>query len=123
MTIRTVALLRSLVDAAALAQTTPAPTPQAQPAVAAPAALTPTAIEKNNQVAYDLRALSRIAGLAKDLGDTRQVMLAILDNDIDMLRERRPDDTYKWASLQREEASRVKDEKTIERVQTEKELR
>jgi hypothetical protein len=31
--------------------------------------------------------------------------------------------TYRWASLQREEASRVKDEKAIERVQTEKELR
>jgi hypothetical protein len=35
----------------------------------------------------------------------------------------REDGTYQWASLQREEGGRVKDEKTIEQVYTEKELR
>lgn len=50
-------------------------------------------------------------------------MLAMIDADVEALREQREDDTYRWASLQREEASRVKDEKAIERVQTEKELR
>jgi hypothetical protein len=74
-------------------------------------------------VSYDLRALNRIANLAKDLGDSRQVMLAILDADIESLRMPREDGTYRWASLQREEASRVSDQKDIERVSTEKELR
>lgn len=124
MTIKTAALISTLLAATAVAQAqTTAPAPPTQPAVTTQAALTPTADEKNSQLASDLRTISRIATLAKNLGDTRQVLLAILDNDIEMLRERRPDDTYKWASLQREEGSRVKDEKTIERVQSEKELR
>src|SRR5438105_9112460 len=76
-----------------------------------------------DQVAADFRALSRIAQLTNNLNDSRQVMLAIVDNDLENLRERRPDETYRWASLQREEASRVKDQKSIERVSTEKELR
>ena len=78
---------------------------------------------KVDQVASDFRALSRIASLANNLNDSRQVMLAIVDNDLENLRERRPDETYRWASLQREEASRVKDQKSIERVSSEKELR
>jgi hypothetical protein len=85
------------------------------------AATTPDA--KVDQVAADFRALSRIAQLANNLNDSRQVMLAIVDNDLENLREKRPDDTYRWASLQREEASRVKDQKSIERVSTEKVLR
>jgi len=88
---------------------------------AAVAAATPDA--KVDQVASDFRALSRIAQLANNLNDSRQVMLAIVDNDLENLRERRPDETYRWATLQREEASRVKDQKAIERVSTEKELR
>src|SRR6266446_5950521 len=78
---------------------------------------------KIDQVASDFRTLSRVASLASGLNEVRQVMLAIVDNDLENLRERRPDDTYRWASLQREEASRVKDQKSIERVQSEKELR
>lgn len=117
MRIQMVALVSALTATIAIAQPQPAPaTPQPQaPAMAAD--------EKTGQVADDLRAISRIAALAKDVRDNRQVMLAILDSDIEMLRERRPDDTYRWASLQRVEASRVKDEKTIERVQSEKVLR
>jgi hypothetical protein len=79
--------------------------------------------EKLALVATDLRALSRIAQLSSNLNDDRQVMLAMIDSDIENLRERRDDGTYRWASLQREEASRVKEEKAVERVQTEKELR
>ncbi len=79
--------------------------------------------EKMDQVAADFRALSRIAALASNLNDSRQVMLAIVDNDLENLREKRGDETYRWASLQRVEASRVKDQKSIERVQSEKELR
>jgi len=78
---------------------------------------------KIDVVASDLRALSRVATLAGDLDRARQVMLAIVDDDVETLREKRADDTYRWASLQREEASRVKDQKAIERVNTEKELR
>jgi hypothetical protein len=87
------------------------------------AATVTTADPKIDQVAADFRALGRIASLSDNLRDNRQVMLAIVDNDLENLREKRPDDTYRWASLQREEASRVKDQKSIERVQTEKELR
>jgi len=87
------------------------------------AATVATADEKLDQVASDFRAIGRIAQLADNLRDNKQVMLAIVDNDLEMLREKRPDDTFRWASLQREEAGRVKDQKSIERVQTEKELR
>jgi hypothetical protein len=78
---------------------------------------------KIDAVASDLRALSRVATLAGDLDRARQVMLAIVDDDVEALRERRADETYRWASLQREEAGRVKDQKAIERVHTESELR
>ena len=71
----------------------------------------------------DLHTLARITALAKDLGDTRQVTTAIVDNDIERLRGPRQDGTYQWASLQRQEASRVADEKGVEQVQSEKELR
>ncbi|HEX9492179.1 MAG TPA: hypothetical protein VGA33_02855 [Thermoanaerobaculia bacterium] len=87
------------------------------------AAATVVADERLDQVASDFRTIGRIAALADNLRDNRQVMLAIVDNDLEMLREKRPDETYRWASLQREEASRVKDQKSIERVQSEKELR
>jgi hypothetical protein len=79
--------------------------------------------EKVEQVVSDLRALARVAELTEDLGRSRQVMLAIADSDIESLRERRDDGTYRWASLQREEGGRVRDEKTIEHVHSEKELR
>ena len=87
------------------------------------AATVATGDEKLDQVASDFRTIGRIAQLADNPRDNKQVMIAIVDNDLEMLREKRPDETYRWASLQREEASRVKDQKSIERVQTEKELR
>jgi beta-glucosidase/6-phospho-beta-glucosidase/beta-galactosidase len=79
--------------------------------------------EKTEQVVSDLRALGRIPELTDDLGRSRQVMLAIADSDIELLRDPRGDGTYRWATLQREEGGRVRDEKTIEHVSTEKELR
>ncbi len=79
--------------------------------------------EKTELIARDLHALGRISSLAQNLGDSRQVMLAIVDNDVRDLRGPRDDGTYQWASLQREEGGRVKDEKTVEYVHTEKELR
>ena len=79
--------------------------------------------EKIQMLAADLHALGRITDVAKDLNDSRQVLLAITDNDILTIRESREDGTFKWASLQREEGGRVSDEKTIEHVYTEKELR
>jgi len=86
-------------------------------------AQTPARDDKADLVASDFRTISRIATVAENINDARQVMRAIVDSDIEVLREKRPDDTYRWASLAREEASRVKDQKTIERVSTEKELR
>jgi len=79
--------------------------------------------EKVELVANDLHCLGRIADVSKDLNDSRQVLLAIADNDIRTLRDPRDDGTYRWASLQREEGGRVNEEKTIEHVYTEKELR
>lgn len=74
-------------------------------------------------IASDLHALDRIATLSQNVNDSRQLLLALLDSDIKMLRMPRNDGTYQWASLQREDGGRVKDEKTIEQVHTEKELR
>lgn len=93
---------------------------QSNPAATAPPAMPADA--KIEQVTSDVRALSRIAALSKELDDSRQVMLAIVDSDLESLREKQPNDTYRWAALQREEASRVKNERSIERVQSEKVL-
>ncbi len=71
----------------------------------------------------DLRTLARVTAVAEDLGRSRQVLLAIVDSDIHTLRGPRDDGTYRWASLQREEGGRVTEEKTIEHVHTEPELR
>lgn len=87
-------------------------------------ALDPAAPDKNlEMLANDLHALGRVTSVANNLPDSRQVLLAIVDSDVETLRMPREDGTYQWASLQREEGGRVKDEKTIERVYTEKELR
>lgn len=79
--------------------------------------------EKIDLVAQDLHALSRIATLSEDLGRSRQVLLAITDQDIRSLRMPREDGTYEWASLQRIEGGRVKDEVTVEQVHSEDTLR
>jgi hypothetical protein len=79
--------------------------------------------EKIEMLTGDLHALARITEMGRDLNDERQVLLAITDNDISTIREPREDGSYRWASLQREEGGRVTDEKTIEQVSTEKELR
>ena len=82
------------------------------------------AADKNvEMLRYDLHTLSRVATVTEDLGRSRQVLLAITDADVDTLRVPRGDGTYQWAALQREEGGRVTDEKTIEHVHTEKELR
>lgn len=86
-------------------------------------ALEPGADKNVTMLANDLHAIGRISSVAKDLGDSRQVLLAIVDSDVETLRMPRGDGTYQWASLQREEGGRVKDEKTVEQVSTEKELR
>ena len=102
-----IALISTLITLAAIAQQ-----PQTVPAD-----------DNTTMVINDLRALSRIAQFADNLNDSRQVLLAITDNDIRTLRGPRDDGSYKWASLQREEGGRVKDQKAIEYVYTEKELR
>lgn len=114
-------ILCSLLVATPLFSQAPVPEPPATAASSVTQAAPPD--PRTELLAVDLRALSRIAELATKLDDSRQVQLAMIDSQIEALRERRPDDTYRWASLQREEASRVKDEKTVERVQSEKELR
>lgn len=76
-----------------------------------------------DMVASDLHALGRVVSVAENVERERQVLLAIVDADVKDLREPREDGTYRWASLQREEGGRVNDEKTIEHVYTQKELR
>lgn len=83
----------------------------------------PTRDPNIDMLAADLHALGRVTAVAEDLGRSRQVLLAITDSDIRTLRGPREDGTFRWASLQREEGGRVTDEKTIEHVYTEKELR
>jgi hypothetical protein len=78
---------------------------------------------KTDMVAADLHALGRVTAVAENVERERPVLLAILDSDIRDLREPRDDGSYRWASLQREEGGRVSDEKTVEYVYTEKELR
>lgn len=84
---------------------------------------TQTRDQNIDMIARDLHALNRVATVAEDLDRSRQVLLAITDADIRTLRMPREDGTFQWASLQREEGGRVSDEKAIEYVHTEKELR
>lgn len=78
--------------------------------------------EKTEALAADLHALSRIVDVAKNLHDNRQVISAIIDENIEALREKRADGTYRWAALQREEGGRASDQKPVQKVETEKEL-
>ena len=77
---------------------------------------------KIDALASDLHTLARVVEVSKDLRDSRQVLNAIIDDDVDDLREKRDDGTYRWASLQREEGGRVTEERPVQKVQTEKEL-
>jgi hypothetical protein len=86
----------------------------------------PTSISRDpkiDTVAADLHALGRVSAVAENVERERQVLLAIIDDDVKDLREPREDGTYRWASLQREEGGRVSDEKTVEHVYTQAELR
>ena len=74
-------------------------------------------------LAKDLYTVGRVTSVAEDVSRERPILLSIVDADIKDLRMPREDGTYQWASLQREEGGRVKDEKTVEQVYTEKELR
>lgn len=78
---------------------------------------------KIDLVASDLHTLARIVAVAENVERERQVLLAITDSDIKDLRGPRDDGTFQWASLQREEGGRISDEKTVEHVSTQKELR
>lgn len=76
-----------------------------------------------DMLAADFYTLGRVTAVAEEIGRSKQILLAIADGDLEILRGPRGDGTYQWASLQREEGGRVRDEKTIEQVSTEKELR
>lgn len=74
---------------------------------------------KLDSLAADLKVVQRIAEVAAELDDSRQVLLALIDGQIETLREPRGDGTYRLARLQREEESRVTEEKGVEKVSTE----
>jgi hypothetical protein len=96
-----------------------------QPGTAAmSAAPTATSPDKNVEtLTSDVYAMARVTAVAEDMNRVRPILLSIADSDIEMLRVPRGDGTYRWASLQREEGGRVKAEKDVEYVSTEKELR
>lgn len=73
-------------------------------------------------VSNDLKAIGRVASLSRNLTETRQVMEAIVDENIENFREPAGDGTYRWANYQREEAGRIKDERTVDRIHTEEKL-
>ena len=79
--------------------------------------------EKIDMLAADLHTVGRVAGVADDLGDSRQVLLAIIDSDIKTLRIARDDGTYQWASLQREEGGRRVEEAVVEQAHSEETLK
>src|SRR5688500_1761825 len=79
--------------------------------------------ESIDRLAADLHTLGRVVAVSTDLGDSRQVLLAITDEDIRTLRSPREDGTYRWAALQREEGGRRTEEATVEQVSTEATLK
>jgi hypothetical protein len=81
-----------------------------------------TRVAEIERLALDLKTLQRVVEVATDLRPNRQVMLAIVDEEIEMLREPRGDGSYRWASLQREEGGRVQEETRVQRVHTEESL-
>lgn len=91
----------------------------AQPAIVEPVQEKPVELE---MLAIDLRALSRIVETSDDLRDHGRLMRRIIDDRIEELRQKRSDGTYRWASLEREEADRLTREKDVERVYTEDEV-
>lgn len=115
--------MKKVITAAAVALCAIAAFAQA-PAPAPAAAQTPALPHDKNieMLADDLHAVSRVVSVAEELDEERQVLSTILDQNITALRGPRPDGTYQWASLQREEASRAATEKGIEQVQSQKDL-
>ncbi|MDX1583894.1 MAG: hypothetical protein R3338_09875, partial [Thermoanaerobaculia bacterium] len=70
---------------------------------------------KLEMLTIDLRTLERITEMARDIDEHDGLMMRIVNDRIRDLREPRPDGSYKWASLKREEASRDRVEEEIER--------
>lgn len=70
-------------------------------------------------LAIDLRALSRITEMADEIEEHDGLMRKIVEARIHELRGPRGDESYRWASLQREEASRKSDEVKVSTVATE----
>lgn len=104
--------------------------PQAPAPAAAPAAPAPPAAEQAKTdekypllaLAVNVKALQRVITLSSDLKQSRQVITAMVNEDIETLREPIGNGVYRWASLQREEESRVSVEKPVETVQSEEKL-
>ncbi|MHB9000566.1 MAG: hypothetical protein ACYC9N_13770, partial [Thermoanaerobaculia bacterium] len=102
--------------AAAIAPAAPeAPVEPAPPAAVEPAAAPRPDIDEHRlaELATNVKAVQRVITLSSDLKQNRQVITAMVDEDIEALREPRDNGTYRWASLQREEESRVTEQKEI----------
>lgn len=94
-------------------------TPQAQ--VADPN-VPPAPDPQQEMLAIDLKALSRIVSLAPQPENHRDLLLALIDDDVEKLRQPKGDGTYRYAALQRIEANRVNEETGLEKVFTEQAL-
>lgn len=123
---RTSLLFFTIVVSATIALAQPAPEPAtapqpSQPQVTDPNA-PPTPDQQQEMLAIDLKAMSRILGVAKQPEANRDLLLALVDDDIQKLREEKEDGTYRYASLQRIDAGRVTGEKGLEKVFSEQTL-
>jgi hypothetical protein len=110
-------LVIAMVAISAFAQTQA--TPPAQDATKLRMALPEDA--RVEALANDLHAISRISSMP-EARDGRQIVTTMLDQNIKALRIPREDGTYQYASLQREEASRVTVEKAVELVKSQEKL-
>lgn len=69
-----------------------------------------------SDIGVDFKAIYRIAELCDDLDACKPVVRKMINMNLESLREPRKDGSYRWASFQRIEESRVSEEKEVLRV-------
>jgi hypothetical protein len=79
--------------------------------IAAVASLTTAQVTR---VSDDAKAVDRVVEISRGHDIPTNILRRILNDDLDTLRGRHPDDTYDFASYERVEASRVRDSFSVE---------
>ncbi len=67
----------------------------------------------------DLKTIHRVLEVTREADEVRKPLLAIVDDQIAELREKRADGSFRWAYLEREEGARTSEEDGVEKVFTE----